>query len=151
MSKFKLNTVLLGLTALIGSGIAQAHDIDGVIDGGGNAPAFTVIAQVTCFDDGNGPASYLIGKVGDYPTNPHVDGMYVNLVLHKSNQAASTTDMGPRDFEYSQPIVLFGGNGVYNMFVSKTVTGARHVAVEYHCMTANNVHTGTGIDLVYAQ
>jgi hypothetical protein len=69
------------------------------------------------------------------------------MSLFKGSKAISTTDVVPGDDRPSPSIKLSGGNGVYFMIVSKTKAGTRNVSVDYHCMTANNVHTGTDVAL----
>ncbi len=131
--------------------ISQAHDIAGPIDPAGDVPSFTAVALVTCFDDGNGPADYLVANIKDHPANPPVEGMLVNLILFKGGQAISTTDIVPGDDSPSPSVSLRGGAGGYYMIASKTLAGVRDIVVDYHCMTANHVHTGTDIALVHYQ
>lgn len=140
-------TVLTTLLFFGSSGVVKAHEIAGPIDPVGNVPSFTAVAMVTCYDDGNGPADYLVANIKDFPSNPAVEGMFVNMTLFKGSKAISVTDVVPGDDNPSQFIKLSAGNGVYFMIVSKTKAGARNVFVDYHCMTANNVHTGTDIAL----
>ncbi|SFM01832.1 hypothetical protein SAMN05421880_10455 [Nitrosomonas nitrosa] len=142
-----VTTVLTTLLYFSLSGVVKAHEIAGPIDPVGNVPSFTAVAMVTCYDDGNGPADYLIANIKDLPSNPAVEGMFVNMTLFKGSKAISVTDVVPGDDNPSQFIKLSAGNGVYFMIVSKTKAGARNVFVDYHCMTANNVHTGTDIAL----
>jgi hypothetical protein len=131
--------------------IGHAHDIAGPIDPAGNVASFTAVALVTCFNDGNGVADNLIANIRDLPSNPAVEGMFVNLTLFKGSMAISTTDITPGDNNPSPAVKLSAGTGAYFMIVSKTKPGARNIAIEYHCMTQDNVHTGTGIDLVHYQ
>ncbi len=153
MTDIKLRTVPLVAIALALLMFCQirashAHDIAGPIDPNG-VPSFTVVAAVTCFDDGNGPADYMMARIKDLPSNPAVPGMFVNMTMLKANAALSITDIIPADDAPSQWIALRGGNGVYSLIVSKTLPGMREISVEYHCMTAFNVHTGTDIVLTY--
>lgn len=151
-SKFShLLLVITMLTALLLFGqsrVSKAHEIAGPIDPTGNVPSFTAVAMVTCYDDGNGPADHLIANIKDLPSNPAVEGMFVNMTLFKGSKAISVTDVVPGDDNPSQFIKLSAGNGVYFMIVSKTKAGARSVFVDYHCRTANDVHTGTDIALL---
>lgn len=139
---------LLGVSAFLsGVGLAGAgfaHEIAGPIDPTGNVPSFTVVAMVTCFND-NGRTDKLVANIRD--TSPAVEDMFVNLTLFKGSKAISTTDPIPGDQRSSPTITLSGGSGFYFMIINKTKAGTRNVAVEYHCMTADNVHTGTAIDL----
>lgn len=150
-SKFSnglLIATMLAVSLLFGqSGISRAHEIAGPIDPVGNVPSFTAVAMVSCYNDGNGDADYLMASIRDLPSNPAVEGMFVNMSLFKGSKAISTTDVIPGDDNPSPSIKLNGGNGVYFMIVSKTKAGTRNVFVDYHCMTANNVHTGTDVAL----
>jgi len=130
---------------------SHAHEITGPIDPAGNVASFTAVAWVTCFDDGNGVADNLIANIMDLPSNPAVESMFVNLTLFKGSMAISTTDITPGDNNPSPTIMLSAGSGVYSMIVNKTKPGTRNIAIDYHCMTANGVHTGTSINLVHYQ
>lgn len=149
----KLSHLLLvttTLTALLLFGqprVSKADEIAGPIDPVGNVPSFTAVAMVSCYNDGNGDADHLIARIKDLPSNPAIEGMFVNMTLFKGSKAISITDVVPGDDNPSQFIKLSAGNGVYFMIVSKTKAGARNVFVDYHCRTSDDVHTGTHIDL----
>ncbi|MCW5599308.1 hypothetical protein [Nitrosomonas sp.] len=150
LSNFLLITALLSFLLMISQvKVSHAHNIAGPIDPAGNVPTFTAVAIVSCTDDGNGPADHLLANIKDHPSNPAVDGMFVNMTLFKGNKAVSVTDVTPGDDNPSQTIKLSAGNGVYYMIVSKTKPGVRNVVVDYHCMTADNAHTGTDIVLIH--
>ncbi len=121
----------------------NAHGGGATLDPAGNKATFTALARVTCFDDGNGPADHLVAKIRD--NSPPIPGMFVSLQLLKGSKAISVTDTTPGDAQFSEQVSLQGGNGVYFMMANKTVAGARDFEVEWHCMTANQVHTGTDI------
>lgn len=146
-TSLRVSALIVVMMLFAQAGISRAHEIAGPIDPAGNVPSFTAVAMVTCFDDGNGPADYLIASIRDLPSNPAVEGMFVNMSLFKGSKAISTTDVVPGDNNPSSSIKLNGGNGVYFMIVSKTKAGTRNVSVDYHCMTANNAHTGTDVAL----
>ena len=137
--------LLAAVLLLTATGIAQAHEVAGPIDPAGNAPSFTAVAGVTCFNDGNGKAGHLITSILDHPSNPFVEGMQVTLTLFKSGHAISTTDTTQGDDTPSPSVKLSGGEGTYHMIVNKTRPGVRNVAITYHCETAEGVHTGTDI------
>lgn len=152
MSKTKLQHTLLAVALVLGigqAGVGNAHGIAGPIDPDGNVPSFTAVAKVTCFDDGNGKTGYLMANIKDHPSNPVVEDMFVHITLFKGDKAISITDTIPGDDSFSPSIQLSAGDGVYSMIVSKTKAGTRNVAVDYHCMTADHVHTGTDIFLSY--
>lgn len=120
----------------------SAHGGGAMLDPAGNKATFTALARVTCFDDG-GPADHLVAKIRD--NSPPIPGMFVSLQLLKGSKAISVTDTTPGDAQFSEQVSLQGGNGVYLMMVNKTIAGTRDFEVEWHCMTANQVHTGTDI------
>jgi hypothetical protein len=131
------------LTALIPTGQVFAHGGGAVMDGSGSKASFTGLVRITCFDDGAGPASYLMARVRD--KSPVQAGLLVNLQLLKGVRAVSVTDPVSGNADYSPYAVLAGGNGVYTMLLNKTMAGARSFDLEWHCMTAINDHTGTEI------
>lgn len=134
---------MISIVMLAYPGLSNAHDAGATMDPNGTVAAFTGYALVTCFDDGNGPADHLIASVKDL--SPPQDKLLVNLQIIKGNRAISTTDPVSGDANYSPEVKVHGGNGVYLLLVNKTKAGVRSFAVSYHCMTANNLHTGTDI------
>jgi len=116
-----------------------------VLDPTGTVRNFTGYAQISCFDNGNGPADYLEADIIDL--SAPVDHLLVNLVLIKGDRAISVSDTVSGDANPSPPIILQGGNGVYLLLVNKTDVGARQFIVDYHCKTATGVHTGTDINV----
>ncbi len=138
MNQFIAAVALFGLVQS-----SHAHDAAATMDPASNSATFTGYGFVTCFDDGNGPADKLVASVRDH--SPPVPGLLVNLQILKGNRAASVTDPVSGDGNGSPAISVKGGNGVYLIMVNKTAPGARDFSIEYHCMTANDVHTGTDI------
>lgn len=134
---------VLALSAVLLSFEASAHGGGAVMDPAGNKASFTALASITCFDDGNGPASYLMARVRD--NSPAVAGMVVSLQLLKGNRATSVSDNVSGDANYSAFVSVTGGNGVYTLLLNKSLAGARSFDLEWHCMTAGDVHTGTDI------
>jgi hypothetical protein len=129
--------------------ISHAHEIRGPIDPAGNVPSFTAVALVTCFDE-NGVTDNLEASIREEPSNPAVEGMFVNLTLFKGGMAISTTT--PGDNNPSPTVKLSAGKGAYFMIVNKTKPGTRNIHIDYHCKTADGVvHTGTSINLVHYQ
>jgi hypothetical protein len=125
------------------AGISNAHTAGATLDFDGTVRNFTGMAFVTCNDDGNGPADNIIVRIRD--NSPPVPGLLVNLQVYKGNKANSITDTISGDANFSPFITLHGGAGVYWLLVNKTDIGARTFEVEYHCNTADDVHTGTDI------
>jgi len=131
------------LAALLPAGQVFAHGGGAVMDAAGNKASFTGLIRVTCFDDGAGPAQYLMARVRD---NSAVQaGMLVSLQLLKGVRATSVTDPVSGNADYSPYAVLAAGNGVYQLLLNKSLAGARSFDLEWHCMTANNDHTGTEV------
>ncbi len=139
----KAVTSVLFMAMLGFTSIGKAHDAGATMDPSGNVAAFTGYALVTCFDDGNGPADHLTASVKDFSAPQ--ENLLVNLQIIKGNRAISTTDPVSGDANFSPEVKVHGGNGVYLLLVNKTKAGLRSFAVSYHCMTANNLHTGTDI------
>lgn len=138
ISRFIAAATLFGL---VQSG--YTHDVAATMDPAGNSAIFTGYGFVTCFDDGNGSADKLVASVRDH--SPPVPGLLVNLQILKGSRAMSTTDSVSGDEASSPAATINGGNGVYFILVNKTAPGARNFSIQYHCMTANDVHTGTDI------
>lgn len=125
------------------AGISSAHTAGATLDPDSNIRSFTGMAFVTCFDDGNGAADNIIVRIRD--NSPPVSGLLVNLQVYKSNKSNSITDTVSGDADFSPFITLQGGPGIYWILVNKTDIGARSFEVEYHCNTADDIHTGTDI------
>lgn len=133
------------------AGMGLTHDVTGIplpFAGGDNSQA-TDMADVICGDDGHGPTGFLFVQVRD-DSGP-VPGLMVNAQVIKGNQAASVTDPISGDGQYSEPIVLAGGDGVYRMLVDKTGPGPRVFSLIWHCMTQDGQHTGTEIQVRQVQ
>lgn len=118
---------------------ALAHTQDGSL---GDAAAATDYYQVTCNDDGSGAPGSLMAQVqhrGPAATP-------VAVVVHRGTAATTTVDTVPGDIVQSPLVYVNGGDGVYNVFVSKGGSGAVNYTLSFHCMTGQNgsgLHTGT--------
>lgn len=139
----KTATTIFTLAVLCFASVSHADDAGATMDPEGNIASFTGYAQVTCFDNGNGPTNHLVASVQD--TSLPQNNLLVNLQIIKGASAISTTDPVSGDGGFSPPVRLVGGDGVYLMLVNKTGPGQRSFIVSYHCETADNAHTGTGI------
>jgi len=142
VQKFLQVIFIMTATGYVAS--SNAHDAAAEMDPNGNVASFTGYAQVTCFDDGNGPADYLEATIED-TSKVLVENLLVNLQLIKGERAISISDPIAGDGNPSPIVILQGGNGVYLILVNKTGAGARSFGVDYHCKTANGTHTGTDI------
>ncbi|MDO9424641.1 MAG: hypothetical protein Q7T40_10705 [Methylobacter sp.] len=139
------------ITALISisaghAGIALAHSGGGIIDPGSNNASATDLAAVTC-----GPGTHhLSAQVKDI-SGP-VPGLLLSLHLYKGNQMTTSTDAISGDANYSPPISLNAGQGVYYMSLTKTNIGGRQFDVIWHCMAGDDAtHTETDISVVQFQ
>ena len=131
--------------------LASAHTARVTMDPRGISATFTALARVTCFDDGNGPPAALQVRLRD--NSPPVPGLLVSIQLLKGRQAISYTDTTPGNADYTFPLQLEGGTGVYTVMINKTAAGPRDIDIEWHCLTAehdpqkghDSGHTGTEI------
>ena len=140
MTVHMLSTIVLTMLAAAAAP-AFAHSMRATMDPLGTRATFTGLGRVTCFDDGNGPAALLLARVRDNSESIH--GLMISMQIVKDSAAISISDEISGDAGYSDYISLPGGNGEYIMMVNKTAAGPRNFDVEWHCMTADNVHTGT--------
>ncbi len=128
---------------------ALAHTAGAVLDPAGTNASATDLAQVICFDDGNGPPHHLMTQIQDL--SPPVPGLLLSTQIFKDTQMTNVTDTVSGDANASTPAILNGGQGAYIISVSKTNSGPRNFSITYHCQTANEVHTGTDITVLQVQ
>jgi hypothetical protein len=124
------------------AGAALAHTQDGSI---GDPAASTDYYQVSCSDDGSGPPASLVAQVQN---RGPAAASTVSVVVHRGIVATSTADTTGGDIASGPVVFVNGGDGVYNVFVSKLGSGPVNYTLSYHCMTAENgggLHTGTTI------
>jgi hypothetical protein len=143
MGKVRVLKLLVMVGTLFVSNLLYAHGGSAVFDPEGNSDSFIALTRITCFDDGTGNADYLVARIRD--TSPPVTGRFLNLQLLKGTRAISISDITPGDANYSPYIMLSGGNGVYTLMINHTRAGAQNFDLEWHCMTKDNLHTGTDI------
>lgn len=126
-------------------GVSNAHDAGATLDADGTIRSFTGLASVSCFDDGSGTPDNLIVSIRD--NSQPVAGLMVNVqvVSSRGNRVNSITDTVSGDADFSPFIKVQDGAGPYSVIVNKTDVGARSFDLQYHCNTANDVHTGTDI------
>ena len=137
------------LAAIAYANYAAAHSAGATIDAAGNNASAADLAQVICYDDGDGPTDHLFVQIQD--ASSPVSGLLVSAQIYKDNKMTNTTETVSGDANASPGTTLNGGNGVYYLSVSKTATGARDFTVTYHCQTAADVHTGTDITVLQVQ
>ena len=142
--KILLKAALL-LTGSAFSTAGFAHSAGATTDADGTNANATILAAISCFDDGNGEPAGLFAQVKDL-SDPE-EGLLISIQLYKGLQAISDTDTVSGDADYSEGVQLDAGPGVYQILVNKTDIGARRFDVIWHCMTEDHVHTGTDITL----
>lgn len=141
MKNFVLACTALLLLAAVDATLA--HNARATLDAAGNKATFTALARITCFDDGSGAPSALYVRVRD--NSPVVAGLLLTMQVLKGAQALSISDTVSADANYSEPLQLNGGAGVYTVLLNKTAAGARNFDIEWHCLTTTGDHTGTDI------
>jgi hypothetical protein len=142
------------------AGPALAHTQTGSLGAGAAA---TDYYQVSCSDDGSGPAASLIAQVtGQSMSGPSapimrhlpapVSTAVVSVLIHKGNNAITSSDASSGDAAASPLVYLNGGDGVYDVFVNKIASGLVNYTLTFHCVTGLNgggIHTGS--DIVFKQ
>ena len=152
MKSASLKKIIMAASIMVAAGYAggaSAHSAGATIDSAGNNASATDLAQVICYDDGDGPTDHLFVQIQD--ASSPVSGLLVSAQIYKDNKMTNTTDTVSGDANASPGTTLIGGNGVYYLSVSKTAIGARNFTVTYHCQTAAEVHTGTDITVFQVQ
>ena len=140
--KILLKIVLL-LASSAFSTIGFAHSAGAITDADGNNANSTILAAITCEDDGHGEPEGLFAQIKDL--SEPVEGLLISIQLYKGLKATSDTDTISGDADYSEGIQLDAGPGVYQILVNKTDIGPRRFDIIWHCMTEEHVHTGTDI------
>jgi hypothetical protein len=151
MAKMKLlalKTLTFAALLAVGAAPAFADNVRATLDAAGTKATFTGLAQVTCFNE-HGPPAMLVARIRDNSDAFH--GQMVNVQIVKVPNAVSISDEISADASFSDYISLPGGSGVYLLMVNKTATGPRNFDLEWHCMTADGVHTGTEIRVLQFQ
>lgn len=142
MTRSTIKAALLAALLAPFASIALAHTQDGSL---GDAAAATDYYQVSCSDDGSGPPASMVAQVQNRGPNP---ASTVFVVAHRGTSATSTADATGGDVGASPLVFVNGGDGVYNVFVSKAGSGLLNYTLNYHCMTGadgGGLHTGTTI------
>jgi len=116
---------------------AQAHTQLGAL---GLSATATDIYQASCLDDGNGPPHHLTTQIMDMAP---VAAPVITLTVSKDGKTKSTFDPRDGDSQYSPALTVEAGAGNYLLTVTKSAVGKESYMLQYHCITANNVHTGS--------
>ncbi|HIG64403.1 MAG TPA: hypothetical protein EYQ43_02300 [Methyloprofundus sp.] len=140
LSKAALSAAILSIGIY---STAHAHNGSATLNPLGGNPSATDLAHITCYDDGNGNPAKLRVQIKDQ--SEPVDGLLLSVQIYKGLKAISITDPVSGDADYSQAIELDAGLGVYSVMVDKTAAGPRRFNLVWHCLTAENIHTGTDI------
>lgn len=130
-----------GTAALLAAGtpnVALAHTETGTL---GIDASATDLYLITCDDNGNGVPAYLLTQV----VSSAKTGPLIGVLTSKGSQAVNSTDPANGDANYSPAVKVEGGRGDYLLAVSKTKKGKGVYVLQYHCLTATDVHTGTEI------
>ncbi len=143
--------VLLAIATLLGignAGVAAAHNQGGAL---GKSSTAADIYEVACSNDSNGSPAALEARIKDIaPVAPPL----VTVQIQKNSVTVTSADSVDGDRKFSPLVGNSGGEGVYIVTVSKTVTPGKPVKrlaykeiylLEYHCVTASDAHTGTEI------
>jgi len=67
-----------------------AHSAGATIDPAGNNASATDLAQVICYDDGDGPTDHLYIQIQD--NSPPVPGLLVSAQVYKDSHMTNVTD-----------------------------------------------------------
>jgi hypothetical protein len=152
----------LAATLLLGagfSGIASAHDIFNATLGtsAGAMDKYTVSCVNDPSEADTGPADRLQVLVRDQnaANGGTTNAASVRIVAFKVSGTAATnalpatmtSDTSETNNTYSSALnvnsATNGGNGDYEVFVSKSASGIEDYDVTIHCQTSAGVHTGT--------
>ena len=152
MKSASLKKIIMAALIMVAAGYAggaSAHSAGATIDSAGNNASATDLAQVICYNDGDGPTDHLYVTIQDNSTP--VSGLLLSAQVYKDGHMTNVTDTVSGDANPSPAAMISGGDGVYYLSVSKTAIGARNFTVTYHCQTAAEVHTGTDITVFQVQ
>lgn len=136
---------MIAVMALLETDLANAHDLIGSL--GADASAIDQY-QVHCYDDGAGVTDHLYAAVKD---STPVAAPLVSIQIIRDNKATNSTDAVDGNATYSPTVKIKGNDGFFILTVDKTGAGAENYAVQYHCETLDNQHTGTDITQITNQ
>jgi len=139
--KHKLTRLFLATFVCVFSAAVFADEQPGAIGRGSSKVDYY---KIECFDDGNGATELLHLAIRDR-NGINANSVFSAMVL-KGTLALSTTDNGPDgDARISPVIRTRGGDGLYDVLVSKSRAAADDYELEFHCLASNNRHTGTSM------
>jgi len=132
--------LIMSMLISVFSNNATAHDLNGSL---GQASSAVDFYQIHCFDDGSGANGYLEIELRDEaPSAAPLMSMQISV----GERVYNTTDAKDADAAYSPSLQVTGNADEYYLItIDKTAAGKENYAVSYHCMTAQNFHTGTAI------
>ncbi len=146
--KYQSAKQLVLIAGLLGFGqtVAFAHDLSGSL---GVASSAVDYYQVHCYDDGTGSNGYLEVDISDIAP---INAPKLSIQVIKDNTATNATDPIDGDAGHSPTLTVYGSaDQYYQLTIDKTAAGIENYAVEYHCVTNTNQHTGTDIQTITDQ
>ena len=151
ISKMFLPVFLLAFITTYATGLF-AHSATGSLGAGAGKSDYYL---VTCFTEEEGANTLTLNiRV----KNNSAGNGYLSATVKKSCNSAvtgcrtpkHTMDVAGGNAAYSPFVQAAGGNGIYDVIVTKGVASARSYILEAHCMNGS-VHTGTQVSLVANQ
>ena len=146
-SVFKVSLIATLVLALSGyTHSAMAYGISGTtLDPAGNNASATDLAVASCPEG----THHFSAAVQD--NSSPVDGLLVSVHIFKDTKMTTATDTVSGDGGWSDIISVDGGAGNYYVSVRKTKVGARAFTIGWDCRNANNISTGTNIQVLQLQ
>ncbi|MCF8006110.1 MAG: hypothetical protein K9K84_01765 [Methylovulum sp.] len=132
--------LIMSMLISLFSNNATAHDLSGSL---GQASSAVDFYQIHCFDDGAGANGYLEAELRD---ETPIAAPLISMQISVGERVYNTTDAKDADAAYSPSLQVAGNADEYYLItINKTAAGKENYAVSYHCLTAENQHTGTEI------
>lgn len=159
----KIKPIIVFMMAMLGLTVAAnavAHDQIGSL---GEDASATDYYMVTCSTDAGGESDRLEVRLLDATITP--GGGKISAVIQRENVAATASDpvrvtrgegcAGFNDVKQDKnpgPLSSVAlGNGVYYIMVHKQKPGPKNYLLQYHCKSAEGIHTGTAIVTIQDQ
>ncbi len=142
--KSKINAWVLALL-LLPVVVCHADSKKGSL---GTSSSATDYYRVTCSTNANGATSSLNVKITDLVP---VASPMLSVQVIKGIKAKNTTDAKDGDTKASPAAIVQGGDGVYEVRVNKTESGAELYTLSYSCINSTGKATGVSIATVQNQ
>jgi hypothetical protein len=132
------------------AGVVLGHSTGGSL---GNKKSATDVYSVTCSNEegGDTPTFRLTARVRDEKPRRKPK---VSVTIEKGGTAVRVTDKKDGDRRYSPWANVNGGNGNYQMMVTKSRRGREIYSVEFHCQgpsSSGHIHTGSSVVITQNQ